>query len=497
MRRSSLSRRARRPLLTFATVLLAGCLLPDAASAERRVFTPVADAYVSSDAVTANLGTSPMLRVDASPTRRSYLTFDVALPKGAVITGAALRLFTTSSTTITGYQVHAVADASWSEATISFDGAPPFGEVLGSSGDWSTTGYKEATLPAQALRPGVMSLGASTTSPTAKPFDSREGANKPELVVDFSLPTSSTACADGVDNDGDGKVDLDDPGCAKATDDDETDPPPGPHAGDRVIIAAGDIQAPGSPVSVSAPLLSAPFDALLTLGDNQYERGSLDDYNAWYSQTWGAPGLKPVTYPTPGNHERESGLRANYCEYFRNGVNGPAAVDPCPGGLPYYSYELGAWHMIALDSSAGTIGAAQLQWLDDDLARHPTKCTLAYWHHARYSGGPHGNATLGNVWAHLMAAGVDAVLVGHDHNYQRFAPMNNAGGIDRVNGIREFVVGTGGRSHYGVSAVTGQESTNDDAFGVLRMTLGDGGYAWRFVPETGKFFSDSGTDRCR
>jgi calcineurin-like phosphoesterase family protein len=262
-------------------------------------------------------------------------------------------------------------------------------------------------------------------------------------------------------------------------------------------MAAGDIQPAGSALSPTANLLMASLpDAVLTLGDNQYEAGALDAYNTWYSQTWGRPELKARTYPVPGNHERGSDVNANYCAYFQGGANGAAAIDPCPGGRAYYSYDLGVWHMLALDSSGGTIDAAQLQWVTSDLAAHPAKCTLAYWHHARYSGGLHGSHTLGNVWARLMSAGVDVALVGHDHNYQRFGLMNNAGAVDPVNGIREFVVGTGGRSHYAVRAIPGQEAANADTFGVLWMTLRDRGYEWSFVPETGKLFTDSGTDLC-
>jgi hypothetical protein len=470
MRRTSPRPHAQRRavLLALATGLVAGCVGTPEASADTAVFAPQADAYVSSAAAGTNFGTRPELRVDASPTQRTYLRFDVALPAGSTITGATLRLYTTSASTGTGYRAYAVGDTSWSESGITYSKAPPFGALAGGSGGWSTTGYKTVSIPTQHVRAGLTSLGAATTSTTAKPFHSREAANKPQLVVTFSSPAPNPP------------------------------PPPPPPAGiDPVIMAAGDIQPAGTGLSPTAGLLAAsPPDAILTLGDNQYERGALADYNAWYSQAWGRASLKSRTYPTPGNHERGSELTANYCAYFRGGANGAAAVDPCPGGLPYYSYDLGAWHLVALDSSGGTMDAAQLQWLSRDLADHPAKCTLAYWHHARYSGGPHGNHMLNNVWATLMAAGVDVALVGHDHNYQRFAPMNNVGEVDRVAGVREFVVGTGGRSHYSVSALTGQEAANADSYGVLRMTLHPGNYEWSFVPETGKPFTDSGADLC-
>jgi hypothetical protein len=458
--------RPRLPPLV-AVALCAGCLQATEASADSVVVTPQADAYVDSATAGMNFGTSLTLNVDASPTRRTYLKFQISLPSGAVVTGATLRLYTTSASTGTGFRVHGVASTSWSETGITAANAPVLGSVLGSSGGWSTTGYKAVTVPAGYLKPGLNSLGASTTSTTSKSFHSREAANKPQLVVMYSPPAPTNP------------------------------PPPPPSGAEKVIMAAGDVQRAGTALSPTAGLLAASLpDAVLTLGDNQYETGALGDYNAWYSQTWGRPELKARTYPTPGNHERGSDVNTNYCAYFRSGANGTAAVDPCPGGRAYYSYDLGGWHMLALDSSGGTIDPAQLQWVASDLAAHPAKCTLAYWHHARYSGGPHGNHTLGNVWATLMSAGVDVALVGHDHNYQRFAPMDNAGRIDRASGIREFVVGTGGSSHYAVAAVPGQEAANADTYGVLRMKLHDGTYDWSFVPETMSLFSDSGTDVC-
>jgi 3',5'-cyclic AMP phosphodiesterase CpdA len=264
------------------------------------------------------------------------------------------------------------------------------------------------------------------------------------------------------------------------------------------VLAAGDIQRAGTTRNPTSPLLAAnAYDALLTLGDNQYQSGSLPEYTAFYSRTWGAPAHKSRTYPAPGNHEAASGVAANYCAYFRSGANGAAAVDPCPDGRPFYSFELGTWHLVSLNSSSGTIDAAQRAWLRADLAAHPSQCTLAYWHHPRFSGGSHGSNTLDGVWAELTAAGVEVVLSGHDHNYQRFAPMNDAGEVDPVSGVRQFVVGTGGGAHYPVSAIGGQEVGHTGTFGVLRLTLLPGGYAWRFLPEAGQTFTDSGSDVCR
>jgi 3',5'-cyclic AMP phosphodiesterase CpdA len=258
------------------------------------------------------------------------------------------------------------------------------------------------------------------------------------------------------------------------------------------VLAAGDVQNAGTTSNPTLPVLaSTPFDALLVLGDVQYETGRLADFNAFYANTWGQAQYKSRTYPAPGNHEAGSGVLANYCVYFRAG----AATDPCPGGRSYYSYDLGAWHLVALDSSTGTIDSAQRSWLRADLAAHPSACTLAYLHHPRYSGGSHGNSTLNNVWEDLMAGGVDLVLAGHDHNYQRFARMDNAGRVDAGRGIRSFVVGTGGRSHYAVSSIAGTEVAHSGTYGVLRLTLDPGGYAWRFLAAGGSF-TDAGSEAC-
>ena len=314
------------------------------------------------------------------------------------------------------------------------------------------------------------------------------------MAITFSVPSAPAPdpavhppdCSDGVDDDGDGRVDLADPGCAGPTDASETYPVP------TIVMAAGDIQPASSTVVPTAGLVNAnPYDALLPLGDNQYERGTLAEYSSYYSASWGAPANKRRTFPVPGNHEMESGLAGNYCAYFRSG----AALDPCPGGRPYYSFELGAWHVVALDSSSGTIDDTQIAWLRDDLAAHRTACTLAFWHHPRYS--PGGANPLNNVWAVLMAGGVDVALVAHDHNYQRYAPMNNAGAVDTSHGIRQFVVGTGGMSHEPFTKpVTGREVMNVDTFGLLRLSLGRSDFSWRFLPEPGRSFQDSGTGTC-
>lgn len=231
--------------------------------------------------------------------------------------------------------------------------------------------------------------------------------------------------------------------------------------------------------------------AVLLLGDNQYEDGALARYQASYDPTWGR--LKAVTHPIPGNHEYVTPAAAGYYAYF-----GAAAGDPAKG---YASFDLGGWHLIGLNSNCAAVGgcgaaSAQGQWLAADLAAHPGVCTLAYWHHPRFSSGPHGNDPISaDFWSLLYAAKADLVLNGHDHGYERFAPQSPAAAADPA-GIREFVVGTGGKNLTSVTTVrTNSEVRNYGAFGVLELKLWPNGYDWRFVGVNGSTL-DSGRGLC-
>lgn len=233
--------------------------------------------------------------------------------------------------------------------------------------------------------------------------------------------------------------------------------------------------------------------AVLPLGDLQYDRGEFANFQLSYGPTWGT--FKDITRPVVGNHEYGTANASGYFRYF-----GAAAGDPRKG---YYSFDLGDWHIIALNSNCGAVGGCragspQERWLRADLATHPTQCTLAYWHHPRFSSGPHGNSADPQVfWQVLYEAGVDVVLNGHDHTYERFAPQTPEAEADPTQGIRQFVVGTGGRSLYPFRTVrTNSEVRNSDTFGVLALTLMTDGYEWRFMPIAGKTFTDSGRDRC-
>ncbi len=240
-------------------------------------------------------------------------------------------------------------------------------------------------------------------------------------------------------------------------------------------------------------MLDSIDGTIFTTGDNVYESGTDTEFTNCYEPTWGRH--KSRTRPSVGNHEYATTGASGYFKYF-----GAAAGDPKKG---YYAYDLGAWHIIVLNSNCSQVGGCaagspQEQWLRADLAAYPATCTLAYWHHARFSSGSHGNSTaVQPLWQALYDAGADVVVSGHDHDYERFAPQTPSGAADPVYGIRQFVAGMGGKSHYGFGTIQpNSEARNSDTYGVLKFTLHATSYDWQFVPETGKTYSDSGTTNC-
>jgi acid phosphatase type 7 len=274
--------------------------------------------------------------------------------------------------------------------------------------------------------------------------------------------------------------------------------PPEPPSGE-VIVAAGDIAACNSEGDeATARLVGGIEGTVLTLGDNAYPDGSAQNFGECYEPTWGQ--FKERTRPTPGNHEYKTDEGASaYFEYF-----GKAAGDPDEG---YYSYELGSWHIVALNSNCGEgeircgPDSAQVQWLKEDLAANADeeRCTLAYMHHPRFSSGEEHGSTpkLEPLWEALYAGGADVVLSGHEHNYERFSPQEPNGKADPQRGIREFVVGTGGKKHYPIlEPIANSEVHNDETYGVLKLTLNPKSYEWSFVPVEGETFSDSGGAQC-
>jgi hypothetical protein len=255
-----------------------------------------------------------------------------------------------------------------------------------------------------------------------------------------------------------------------------------------VLLAAGDIEGCTAGAS-TARVIKGVDGAVAALGDNAYPAGSNDDYAKCYDPTWGR--FKDRTRPVPGNHDYDTPHAAGYFGYFAAAAGQP--------GRGYYSYDLGSWHVVALNSNCGAIDcAAERAWLDGDLSAHPAPCTLAYWHHPRFSSGSAGNnASLNTFWNVLYDHRASVVLSGHDHDYERFTAQDPTGRRDPGRGIRQFVVGTGGGalgSFFGHDA--NSEIRDSHTFGVLALTLRPDGYDWRFLPTPGGGFTDSGSDTC-
>jgi len=264
---------------------------------------------------------------------------------------------------------------------------------------------------------------------------------------------------------------------------------------EAVLIGAGDIAdcSDLAGAEATAKLLEANPGTVMALGDLAYPNGTPDDFKC-YHKTWGR--VKDRTRPAVGNHEFHSTGASYYFQYF-----GSAAGDPKTG---YYSYDLGAWHIVVLNSECQQVGgceagSSQEKWLRADLAAHPVGCTLAYFHKPRFSSGlNHGNdPEVGAFWQALYDYNAELILNGHDHDYERFAPQDPGGNADPKRGIREFVVGTGGKNHreFGIRK-SNSEVRNNRAFGVLKLTLKTTGYDWKFIPEAGKTFTDSGSGSC-
>jgi alkaline phosphatase len=304
--------------------------------------------------------------------------------------------------------------------------------------------------------------------------------------------------------------------------------PNAPAPGDPAVLAgAGDIArcypgagvreyrfpGPSNPASQTARLLDAmPGATVMAVGDNAYEFGSPFDYLACYHFTWGR--FWNRTRPAAGNHEYLTPGAAGYFAYF-----GRRSAPP----LGYYSYDIGSWHAIVLNSTTQVYACrppeadeaplpgfpvlpattpcagdlAQQAWLAEDLRTHPSECTIVYFHHPRFSSGQHGNhVQMQPVWDTLYAHGVDVVVDGHDHLYERFAPQTPNGDLDEQFGIRQFTVGTGGADFY---AVREKQPNSDviitDVHGVIALALGQGGYGWVFEGTDG-VIRDSGSGAC-
>jgi len=269
-----------------------------------------------------------------------------------------------------------------------------------------------------------------------------------------------------------------------------------------ILVGAGDIAACKAleGAEATAKLIDGIPGEVFAAGDLAYEKGTAEEFKNCYGKTWGR--FKNRTHPTPGNHEFYSSKDGSpYFDYW-----GAQAGEREKG---YYSFDLGNWHVIALNTNCGApglggcdAGSPQDLWLQKDLAGHPNFCIVAFGHHALYSSGvlkSHAiHPELRQLWRDLYNAHADLVLNGHEHSYERFAPQDPNGNWDEKRGIREFVVGTGGRDHGPLGfPIPNSQVRNADTFGVLKLTLSPGKYSWEFVPiEGGSEFHDSGAGTC-
>jgi acid phosphatase type 7 len=436
-----------RTLAASAAVLIAaavsGMWSPGAGAAlPQQVFTSVADGHVTSGSPRGEHGRARLLQLRAAPAARAYLRFRVGGLRGGVAS-AALRVFVTSGEA--RVQVRTVARR-WSERTLSLRTAPPLGRVVARGS--ARPGWRSFDVSSAVSGPGVVQLALVATHGAAS-VASRETRSKPRLRLGIA----------------------------------------------PLLLAAGDIGScrSGGDEATAALLKGVPA-TIAALGDLAYPRGTADDFANCYDPSWGP--FRDRTRPATGNHDYATPGAAPYFGYWST-LAGLA-------GAGYYSYGLGSWHVVVLNSNCRFVachpGSAQETWLRSDLAQHRTRCTLAYFHHPLFSSTA-GTATpaVQPLWRDLYAAGAEVVLSGHAHNYQRFAPQTPLGAADPRRGIREFVVGTGGNSHHLLGPpLANQENMDDTTFGVLRLMLLETGYTWKFVPqaEGGGFFTDSGAGEC-
>lgn len=257
-----------------------------------------------------------------------------------------------------------------------------------------------------------------------------------------------------------------------------------------VLIGAGDVATSSGDQAATAAIIDQyPEAVVFTTGDNAYPDGTADDYSRHFDPSWGVH--KDRIRPAIGNHDAHSEGAMPYFSYFGANAGTP--------GEGWYSYELGTWHVIVLNSECGSSGLAscddQFEWLSSDLADRTQECMLAYWHRPVFNAGRHeGDSDFADEWEMLDAVGVDVVLNGHDHNYQRYG-LQDASGMPTPNGIREFVVGTGGAKIYGQETDLDNLQAFYEGHGVLKLELFESSYSWEFIPVVGPF-EDTGTGSC-
>lgn len=424
-------------------------------------FITDADARVEEAHPSTNYGNGTTLRADGGkdPNVESFLRFTVTGVTGP-IQSARLRLYVMDNTSKNGPAVYST-DPSWAENNITWNSRPArTSEAVDNKDSIPADAWVEYEVTSLVTGDGTFSFVLAADSSDSAVFSSRQGSQPPELVITLGSGSTPTPAA-------------------------PTTPAATLAPGDVVFVGAGDISdCDNNNDDLTAQLLDTIPGTVFTTGDNAYDSGTSTQYANCYDPTWGR--LKDRTKPIPGNHEYRTSDAAGYFQYFNNVPS-------------YYAYDLGSWRIYALNSEIDVSATSpQVVWLLADLAANPRQCVLAYWHQPRWSSGDHhgSNADYQTLWQILYEAGAEVVLNGHEHNYERFAPMNAAGDAD-PQGLREFVVGTGGRDHYGFGKILpNSEARDSTSYGVLKLILHPAGYDWQFVPAAGSTFTDSGNANC-
>jgi calcineurin-like phosphoesterase family protein len=413
---------------------------------------------------------TPVCAVDNANEKRGLLKFNVSGLTGTVTT-VKLR-YAVSTTSVPALKIQKLTTNGWAQGTVTWNNGGsslPAGPTVYTGTSGAAAGWYEADVTGAVTGNGtysfvVLNPTGSTTRLTPKELNA---ANAPQLVI--TTHTNATP--------------------------------------DIVLDAAGDISTrtkTGGNKLTSDLVLSLNPDHVLTMGDNQYDNGALADFQAYFNSTWGR--FKSKIHPSPGHHDYYTDANAaGYYTYFGAAATprNPMCTSGCEG---YYSFDLGNWHLIALNTNhhncayvACGPGSAQVNWLAADLAANTKPCVLAYWADPRWSSGTkHGsNRAVDAIWDALSAARVDIALNGHEHFYERFAKQNSDGAAT-ADGIRQFTVGTGGNAPlypFG-TPIANSEVRDNSTRGVLQMTLHANSYHWSFKPIPGGSFTDSGTGTC-
>jgi len=419
------------------------------------------DAYVNQSNPSTNYGNATTLQVDGAsdPDIESYIRFTVTGISGT-IQSARLRVFVTTNGSANGPAIYATG-SSWTETGITWHNRPArTSGAVDNKSSIGTNRWVEYNVTSLVNAEGTFSFVLGADSTDGITFSSRQGSQPPQLVITLisnvtltptpTLTPTSTLSAD-----------------------------------DAIFVGAGDIAScNNNNDELTAQLLDGIPGTVFTTGDNVYDSGTFTQFTDCYDPTWGRHKVR--TEPVPGNHEYVTSGAAGYFQYFNNVSS-------------YYAYNLGTWRIYALNSEIDVSASSeQVKWLQADLAANPKQCVLAYWHKPRWSSGKnHGGAeAYQTLWQIFYEAGAELVLNGHEHNYERFTPMNAAGQADPL-GLREFVVGTGGRNHYEFGTIVANSEVRDNtSFGVLKLTLRPTGYDWQFIPAAGSTFTDSGSTDC-